>query len=127
CVMVGIPLIAGSLGFPAIRLVRPRPRWARLMRQPGMAAACAAWVVIVTHLAGMAAVWLNDPQRPARPIAAPLRSFWYVYRLPVGPAVAAVWLALALGGRWRPERSWVDRLGRAIGWAWIGLALVAQW
>ena len=35
--------------------------------------------------------------------------------------VATAWMALALGRRWRPEPSWVDRTGRALGFAWIGL------
>jgi hypothetical protein len=42
-----------------------------------------------------------------------------------GPAVAAVWLFLALSGRWRPERSWIDRLGRLLGATWIAISLLA--
>ena len=38
---------------------------------------------------------------------------------PAGYAVAATWVVLAASGRWRPEKSWVDRLGRALGLAWI--------
>ena len=35
-----------------------------------------------------------------------------------GYAVAA-WLTLAIGRRWRPEPSWVNRWGRAIGVFWL--------
>jgi hypothetical protein len=38
-----------------------------------------------------------------------------------GLAVLISWLILQLGGRWRSEASWVDRLGRAIGVAWISV------
>src|SRR5437763_5166625 len=38
-----------------------------------------------------------------------------------GIAVAACWIPLALGGRWAPDRGWLDRLGRGLGWCWIGL------
>ncbi len=40
-----------------------------------------------------------------------------------GFVVGGAWLALAMAGRWRPERSWVDRLGRAIGVFWIAAAV----
>jgi hypothetical protein len=36
-----------------------------------------------------------------------------------GYAVAAAWLTLAIGRRWRPEPTWVDRSGRAIGFFWL--------
>jgi hypothetical protein len=42
----------------------------------------------------------------------------------IGFAVAGAWLSLLLAGRWQSEPSWVDRLGRAIGWLWLVLALV---
>ena len=41
-----------------------------------------------------------------------------------GTAVGAVWVSLLLGGRWKAERSWIDRLGRVIGIGWMALALV---
>jgi hypothetical protein len=30
-------------------------------------------------------------------------------------------------GCWRPERSWIDRLGRALGVYWIGVTLLFGW
>jgi hypothetical protein len=41
----------------------------------------------------------------------------------IEPAVVASWVALALARRWRPEPSWVDRAGRALGAYWIALSL----
>ncbi len=41
-----------------------------------------------------------------------------------GWGVAAAWIALAFNGRWRPERSWIDRLGRGLGVFWLGSALI---
>ena len=46
---------------------------------------------------------------------------------PCGPAVAAVWTVLALSGRWRPEGSWIDRLGRLLGATWILISLLAAY
>jgi hypothetical protein len=52
--------------------------------------------------------------------------FWWglrIYRtywMPtVGPSVLGAWLLLFASGRWRSERSWVDRLGRYLGFLWI--------
>ena len=36
----------------------------------------------------------------------------------------AAWLVLALAGRRRPVRGWVDGLGRAIGVGWIILFVI---
>lgn len=45
---------------------------------------------------------------------------------PCGYTVAAIWMLLALSGRWRPERSWIDRLGRLLGVAWIACAVAVS-
>jgi hypothetical protein len=44
---------------------------------------------------------------------------------PSGATVAAVWLVLATSGRWRPEKSWIDRLGRGLGVTWIVISVLA--
>ena len=41
-------------------------------------------------------------------------------------AVLATWLALAVVGRWNPERAWDDRLGRLLGVVWVGFYLGVQ-
>jgi hypothetical protein len=40
-----------------------------------------------------------------------------------GLLVAGAWLTLLLAGAWRPEPTWVDRAGRALGVFWILAAL----
>ena len=42
-----------------------------------------------------------------------------------GLAVLASWVTLVAGRRWRPEPSWVDRLGRALGLLWVLLGLAS--
>ncbi|MHB1557681.1 MAG: hypothetical protein ACYC61_09395 [Isosphaeraceae bacterium] len=39
--------------------------------------------------------------------------------------MAAFWLVPAVAGRWRPEKSWIDRLGRALGITWIVISILA--
>ncbi len=48
------------------------------------------------------------------------------FSAPCGFSVAAIWVLLALSGRWRPERSWIDRLGRLLGVAWIACAIAVS-
>ena len=48
------------------------------------------------------------------------------FSAPCGFTVAAVWLLLALSGRWRPEKSWIDRLGRLLGVVWIACAIAVS-
>jgi hypothetical protein len=40
-----------------------------------------------------------------------------------GVVVAGAWLTLRLAGAWRPEPTWVDRAGRALGVFWLVAAL----
>ena len=37
----------------------------------------------------------------------------------IGCAVLVAWTIQAIGGRWRPEPSWIDRAGRLLGAFWI--------
>jgi hypothetical protein len=37
----------------------------------------------------------------------------------VAAAVAGGWFVLLLAGWWRPQPSWIDRLGRVAGFLWI--------
>lgn len=125
----GAIMLPWTLSFIAIRLLRPRPTIDRLMCQPGMAACCAGAVAIAAGLCPDLLPLLYAPHlAPGRSVGKVLflRSYWYIYKLPVGPAVVATWLALVLGGYWRPERGWIDALGRCIGASWIIFAL-AQW
>jgi hypothetical protein len=47
-----------------------------------------------------------------------------VYRFSdqAGLAVLVAWLVLIVSGRWRPEHSWLDDAGRALGWACLALS-----
>ena len=44
-----------------------------------------------------------------------------------GLAVTVAWTGLALSGRWQPEPNWLDRAGRLIGLAWVGLMIFQPW
>jgi hypothetical protein len=103
----------------AIRLRRPRPTWRRLSRQPGVVA-CAAGTAAMAAGCLIVAVRLlfNSPTGPSFDSQG-----WLTVESRVPVAILASWLLLALSGRWRAEPGWVDRVGRFLGFYWVGVWL----
>ena len=109
-------LASWTLACLAIRLRAPRPRFRRLMRQPGTVACVAATFAMATAAALCAAV-LATVGVP------PLEDFYHKI-LPylcdsAAIAVVGAWSVANLAGRWKPEPGWIDRMGRVIGVLWI--------
>jgi hypothetical protein len=104
-------LLAGLvLTQPLLRLRRPRPPLRELVRQSGLAT-CVGVILFVAATVDLQWITGNDVSSILMPIL-PLSLLWPVLGLPP----------------WRKEPSWIDRLGRAVGWGWIavlvsGLAL----
>ena len=116
-------LIPASLALVAMRLRRPRPAARRLRREPGLVACLAVIVTEVTrdvqsfisevyqgHLHGNFYRFIPDYR-----ISGPF--FW-------GYSVALAWSVMVLTGVWRPQPSWIDRAGRALGVLMIALSLI---
>jgi hypothetical protein len=99
-------------------LRHPRPPFRRLMLRPGVAACCAvtAWLGFKILLLML---MLGVPQQ--QPLVAAYMGDGVAIASWAAPAVAGSWLVLALSGRWRPDRGWLDRLGRALGAGWLAL------
>jgi hypothetical protein len=122
-----------------LRLRSPRPPLRRLARQPGFAASLAGTSIIVL---GALAVGLLALVRVSRRGAVGIRALldtdfpipvtdalWWVtvvlhFGAVVGPAIIGAWLLLAISGRRRPARGWIDPLGRVLGILWIVLFVV---
>jgi hypothetical protein len=139
-----MPLVAATtVAVVAMQMVKPRPSFRRLGRQPGAVAclvASAALLLIAlwfatTMITGRALEFSQNVTRLSnggvRASAGVLKfrdtGRWLnVYGDRVGFTVAGAWLYLSLAGLWRSEATWIDRLGRAMGWLWISLA-VALW
>jgi hypothetical protein len=94
-------LTGATLAMPVIRLRRPRPEMSEVIRQPGTVVCLAAIVapVLVVDIS-----WTFSIRIPATTIAA--------------GSLLMLWPLSGLAP-WRPEPSWVDWLGRAVGWGWI--------
>jgi hypothetical protein len=122
-------LAVTSLLWP-LRLMPPRPRLPRCARSPGLVPASVAIIALLIalakvllglpafrHMGGFPGVGTVDLGElvSLRVVAA---------KDMMGPAIAVSWLILWLGGGWRPERSWIDRTGRAFGVLWIAFGIV---
>lgn len=105
-----------------LRLLRPRPPAIRLARQPGFIACLAASLGLFV---GGSMTFSTVSRNSTAPWRGLFVSDYFPYllqpfdRAEAGFAVAATWLVLIVGRRWRPEPSWIDRLGRAVGVYWI--------
>lgn len=106
-----------SLALWVLRLRQPRPNLARLFRQPGMIACTAT--VAETSIFLLKVLLSEYYLQRTTGFMPPLYGLWIV-RLPWnGEVVAIAWLVLWLSGSWRPEATWIDRAGRALGIYWI--------
>jgi hypothetical protein len=135
-----------TLAILVLRFRRPLPRSARIVRQPGFVAALVALLALVWRSIGFATLYWRVGRDPGLGAWQP-RHFqglgcfvggnpgWMLLDMDhflntmamIGAAVAASWLLLFVSGQWRPERSWIDRLGRVIGWYWIAIMPLTSW
>lgn len=117
----------------AMRLIRPRPPFRRLVRQPGTTASVAfVFSLLLGLLQSVTGALTLDH------IADILDLLFFMFKpvnntdfscivgfcqclgfLGSGRVVAVAWLVLALTRSWRPEPSWIDRAGRVLGCYWI--------
>jgi hypothetical protein len=100
-----------------LRFKHPRPRLRRLFRQPGVVGCFAAILSFVI------AFLILTPDT-LRFVSPSIFNRWMfnislVTSRMTGLAVASAWLAQALCGQWRPERTWVDRFGQVAAGSWI--------
>ena len=110
---------AWAMALVVLRLRRPRPYRRRLVRQPGFVACTASLVGLLLgsvcgriyfgityyNLHGYNSFRSDD--------------YWSWAIRPAGLVVLGASAGLWLAGRSLPERSWIDRMGRAIGVFWI--------
>jgi hypothetical protein len=125
-------LATWTLALLALRLSRPRPRLYRVAMQPGSAACIAAAIGLLISAVdfGLTTFWWWAIEGEKMPLGrVPSHAMEYLFQAAPRIAVAttAVWAMLALCRRARPESSWIDRTGRALGVVWILLAICRGW
>ncbi len=124
--LFGFGLEVASLLLLMVRFRQPRPRWRRVWRQPGLLASAGAVVGMAIGLVGTVASSLAVTTG-FYPAGWPSLLGCFRGSLSCGaPGVVGAWLALGLSGRWRAERSALDRLGRLVGWLWLAEFVIAE-
>ena len=151
CVWNGLALafpivIAWTIALVGLRLRAPRPSWRKLLRQPGFVAGLAATVVLAVRFCGFATMCARVVGQPSLSLVSVRRTggggfmagpppgnllfeldhFVSTMAL-LGASVAACWIFLLASGSWRPERGWIDRAGRVLGWFWIATLPLTGW
>jgi hypothetical protein len=116
-----------------LRLQEPRPVRRCLWSQPGFLACVAvlfalAWKFLGIGLVITAGLLQSEfPREPYLLDSISLREMLYLQLAPranVGGAIAFAWFLVWASGRLRPEPTWIDRAGRAIGAVWITFTLL---
>ena len=125
-----------TLSILILRLRAPRPTIVRLARQPGAVATFSATLMaLASALSGFASSALVEWESEDRSFKMLLTLMSsglgpqmpiHSWSLRMSSAVTASWAVLIVGGRWRPERTWIDRLGLLVGFYWIGI-MVLTW
>jgi hypothetical protein len=116
-VLATAPLLSMlSFGLLVLRLRPPRPSLHRLLCQPGFVASISVTISSVVSVILILAMMLSSNI---------MSSFIVIISssLAVGCGVSTPWSVLFLSGRWRGERSWIDRAGRVLGACWLGQIL----
>ncbi len=120
--LLNLPMALLSLALLILRFRSPRPRRRRMFSQPGvMACVSVSATAIITALLALLSLMIPALRGTG---GDPLNGFLVLGSSACGFAVAVSWMTLVLVGRWRPERGWIDRMGRVLGLYWMSLAPV---
>ena len=122
-------LTVANLGLPLVTVRRGRLRNPSGWPGPGVAATLAAGSLLgisVLNVALQLAFWSSPPPAPGT-VSAGYLVYFLVNRsyaeINACGAVLGAWVVLAAAGRWVPRPDWPDRLGRWVGWGWVGCTL----
>jgi hypothetical protein len=115
-------LAAWTLAVALLVLRRPRPGLFRLTRRPGAMACFAAGVATPAALVAHLVVMRSRVANLGSVVEAVVMS-WTL----AATALVSCWLTMVVSGRWRAEPTWLDRLGRALGFAWLAVYPLLLW
>ena len=119
-------LLPTAAGLLIARLLRPRPPWRRIFRQPGVVACLTILVSMASFILLRFGDLLTAKSKGIPTIGFEIQFFLWNSMF-TGKDVALAWSILALARAWRPEPSWIDRAGRGFGFLsillWLARAL----
>jgi hypothetical protein len=118
---IRVPTLLVAAWAPALlflRLLHPRPPLRSAFLQPGTVACAATMIVMILNVVE---IGIQVAFGHFNGIMDAFLAYSSALQQTAKFAVATIWLILALGGQWRSEPSWIDRMGRIIGIFWIML------
>jgi hypothetical protein len=121
-IVVCVPLLlASTMAATIVRLLRPRPSFRYLARQPGFTACLPVTILGAILLStGLAREYGAGRWHAGQPL--PLYITYYLV-WPMSCLVIGAWSVQWGNRRWRPEPSAIDRVGRILGLGWVILLL----
>ena len=138
-------LAAWAIGLLALTLRRSRPRLRQLFLQPGFVVCIATVLGMIKGTLELLARWLlfsitkdedwwlinthvvNNPW-----VSVPLGAWFRIHDYLIneseyiGFGIVLAWIILAISGRCRTQRTWLNRIGMILGVLWI-VAAVGSW
>ena len=124
-------LIFWTFALALLRWKKPRPRWRRAARQPGMTATLATSITLMLILPIIVALVVHQVYQTGltkevwSQLPGGLLEVMLMFSPLISVAIIVSWILLALQRQWRCERSWIDRAGRVLGSTWIVCGLIA--
>ena len=116
--------IAATFAWMAIRWRMPRPKWLRLMRQPGLFACCGSLIIASVGFSHGMAIRLLMPENSGTTFEGTVIRVLGDYIVPFpGYGVLVSWGLLLVSGRWRRERGWIDATGIVLGVYWVIISI----
>jgi hypothetical protein len=115
-----VGLAAASDGVVVVNEIRQRRGW----RKPGAVAcfvAMATRSLCATQQTSQAIKYGTGLYR--HPIFNPFPNSWPLSEVQISLAVPRAWVVMAATGRWRPQRTWADRVGGLVGGLWLVVTL----
>jgi hypothetical protein len=117
---VVLPILTLGAGLATFR---HRVSWSRrALRYVGVLTTAVSSIFVALSLVDEFVLRRFD-SRQAGFVHSNLDAIWWDLGQDTGMAIAAVWIVLALGRRWRSAPIWADRVGRLIGAGWIAFAI----
>jgi hypothetical protein len=136
-------LVCWSVAIFVLRFADPRPRLRRILLQPGAAACATATALVLARITEITATiaastiigWLEDPGAHVGTLLLEKMTYFEEFfdqarSSPIvgpGTPILCLWMFLYVSRMWRPESTWVDRAGLAVGTMWIVMSLCFWW
>ena len=118
---LSVGLLAASALISVRNLVNPA-RNHRVWRTPGAVACTVAVVATCICILEDKSAAIKQGRSLwgwGHPILDPFPNVWPLVEMRIALAVLGAWLVMLAMGRWRPPRTWTDRIGCAVGSLWL--------